>query len=73
MTGGYADVFAVAAAATEMYGYSPGPSGSVANRIDFVVTVHPTAALTGEIDSAVPDRSANDLSRDDLPSADSTK
>lgn len=42
MTGGYADVFAVAASSTDLYGYSPGPTQSAANRLDFVVTVHPT-------------------------------
>lgn len=46
MTGGYADVFAVAASSNDLYGYSPEPTKS-ANRIDFVVTVHPSAALTG--------------------------
>ena len=53
MTGGYADVFGVAASSTDLYGYSPEPTQSAANRLDFVVTVHPSAALTGGITSAV--------------------
>ena len=52
--GGYTDVSSVAASATDLYGYSPEPTQVATDRIDFVVTLHPSSALIGGMTVSVP-------------------
>lgn len=47
IVGDYSKVYGVAASATDRYGYSPEPTQLANDRIDFLVTLHPSAALTG--------------------------
>ena len=52
--GDYMDASSVAASATDLYGYSPEPTQVATDRIDFVVTLHPSSALIGGMTVSVP-------------------
>ena len=54
IVGDYVDASSVAASATDLYGYSPEPTQVATDRIDFVVTLHPSAGLVGGLTMSVP-------------------
>jgi hypothetical protein len=45
--------YSLAAESTDLYGYLGAPTQSAADRLDFAVTLHPSAAPSGDMDLAV--------------------
>jgi hypothetical protein len=50
---GVSGPYSLAAESTDLYGYLGAPTQSAADRLDFAVTLHPSAAPTGDMDLAV--------------------